>query len=63
MAVRDARVLEAAAALPFDGYARRSRWVLAPDLERIVGCIVVVVTMVLSGVALGTPRDRRQLVR
>jgi hypothetical protein len=57
MPVRDAAALEAAELLPFAGYARRRpRPVLSPDTDRVAACVALLATMVISGIALGTPR-------
>ena len=61
MAPRDLELLRKTWLEPFSGYSRRSTWALAPDVDRVVACVILLAAMVLSGVALGTASDQRQL--
>lgn len=56
MHVRDLPAVERAQAEPFTGYAVHPRWALAPDRGRVAACVLLLGTMVLSGILLGTPR-------
>jgi len=56
MPVRDLPTLERVQAQPFAGYAIRPRWAFAPDVDRVVACVALLVTMVISGIVLGSPR-------
>lgn len=45
-------------ALRFNGYSRRPNRLPAPFVDRIVACFVLLGTMVLSGIVLGTPGQK-----
>lgn len=56
MPVRDLPALERVQAQPFAGYAVRPRWALSPDPDRVVACVALLGTMIVSGILLGRPR-------
>jgi hypothetical protein len=56
MTVRDLRTVQRVEALPFSGYARRRGLPYAPDVDRVVACVALLAAMVVSGIALGSPR-------
>lgn len=56
MHVRDLSALERVQAQPFDGYSVRPRWALSPEPDRVVACVALLGTMIVSGILLGRPR-------
>lgn len=59
MEVRDQHLLREVTARPFGGYARHDGVVLHPAADRLLACVALLATMVLSGILLGSPaRDR-----
>ncbi|GAA2752692.1 hypothetical protein [Amnibacterium kyonggiense] len=57
MPVRDLSTLERVQAQPFAGYAVRPRWTLSPDPDRVLACVALLGTMIVSGILLGRPRS------
>lgn len=57
MDVRDRDLVDAVAARPFGGYAERPALVQGGLSERVAALVALLVTMVVSGILLGSPRD------
>ncbi|MFD1720469.1 hypothetical protein [Amnibacterium endophyticum] len=53
MDVRDPRLVASVQARPFDGYAQRAVVPQGSVLQRVVACVALLATMVLSGMLLG----------